>query len=453
MSWTADEARTLAGRILSLSKADECEVAMGGGESSHTRFAANEVTTSGTSHDLSISITSRGKGKSGTVRINETDPDALSRAVARSEELMAVSLVDPEFIEGLPPQDYPVIEAYHEVTARADAAKRRGGVRLALEAARSKKLDGSGFFETEARSSLIANKRGLFGFHRSTEASYSTTMRTADGTGSGWAGFVTPRIGEIRAEELVARAVRKAVTSAKPRDLEPGRYTVILEPEAVADLLGNLGFAMSARAADEGRGYFAKPGGGNRIGERVFAESVTLTSDPFDLRNPGQPWAGGGGGGFGPFGGGGAVNLGLPARRVTWIDRGVLKALAVDRYWAAKTGREPVPFSGSIVMAGGSGTVEDLIAGTERGLLVTRFWYIRTVNPQKLQLTGLTRDGLWLVEQGKVTGPVNNFRFNDSPASVLTNVEAMSAAVSTGDMVVPAIRARDFNFSSKSDAV
>jgi predicted Zn-dependent protease len=138
---------------------------------------------------------------------------------------------------------------------------------------------------------------------------------------------------------------------------------------------------------------------------------------------------------------------------VTWIENGVLQSLAVDRYWATKTDREPMPFSGTPILEGGTGTVDDLVAGCTRGLLVTRFWYIRSVNPQTLQVTGLTRDGVWLVEQGKVVAPVNNFRFNDSPANLLSNVEALCTPEPAGRWVVPGIRARAFNFSSKSDAV
>ncbi len=453
MSWTQEEAKSLSERILSLSRADECDITFEAEDSAHTRFAANDVTTSSFSENLTISIASRGKGKSGTVRISETDPDSLKRAVARSEELMELAPVDPEYVEGLGPQTYAAIAAYHEETARAGPAERRDGVRAALDAGRSKGLQASGFFETETRWSAIAGKRGLFAFHRATAASYSTTLRTEDGTGSGWAGFASPRVGEIRAGDLAARAARKAEGSAKPRELEPGRYTVILEPAAVSDFLGTLGFSLSARAADEGRSYFSKAGGGHRIGEKIFADSVTLSSDPTDPRIPGRPWTGGGTGGGGGFQGGGANVWALPARPVTWIEKGVLKNLSLDRYWAAKTQREPLPYPGSIVMEGGSGSVEDLIAGADRALLVTRFWYIRSVNPQTLQQTGLTRDGLWLVEGGKITGPVNNFRFNESPGNALKNVEAMSAAVSTGTMVLPAIRIRDFNFSSKSDAV
>ena len=157
-------------------------------------------------------------------------------------------------------------------------------------------------------------------------------MRTADGTGSGYASFVSPRLSDIDAAALAERAATKAETSAQPRDLPPGRYTVILEPAAVADLLGFLTFSLNARTADEGRSFLSKPGGGNRLGEKLFADAVTLRSNPFDPRNPGMPWVGGGGRGFGGFGGGGAG--GLPARKTTWIENGVVKALIVDRYWA-----------------------------------------------------------------------------------------------------------------------
>jgi len=283
----------------------------------------------------------------------------------------------------------------------------------------------------------IGNKKGNFGFHRRTSAAFSTTMRTRDGTGSGYAERGAVRIGDVPARELSAVAARKAETSAHPRALEPGRYTVILEPRAVADLLPFLAFSMSMRAADEGRSFLSRPGGGNRLGETVFAGSVTLRSDPFDPRVPGSPWA----------------SESLPARKVTWAERGVVKELAGDRYWARKTGREPVPFPSNLILEGGSGSLEDLIAGTEKALLVTRFWYIRMVNPQDIMVTGLTRDGVWLVEKGKIAHPVNNFRFNDSPVNLLKNVEVMSAPVADGSHALPAIRARDFLFTSKSDAV
>jgi predicted Zn-dependent protease len=454
MAWTRAEAKKLAEKVFSYSRAPECEVWLEATQAGHTRFAANDVTTSGSARDLTIAIVSRGNGRSGTVRVNDTDEAALKTAVARSEEVMAAANVDPEWVDGLPAQKYPEIRAAHEATSKAGAPERKNGVKAALDLARGRKLAASGFSETTARWAALANKKGNFGFSASTSAGFSTTMRTEDGTGSGWAGLEAPDFSSIPAEELARRAAKKAEESAKPRDLPPGRYTVVFEPQAVSDLLGNLNSVLSRRTADEGRSFFAKPGGGNRIGEKIFSENVTIRSDPFDARVPGRPWIGSAGGGFLGFGGFAGGNFaGLSARKTTWIEKGVLRNLTIDRYWAKKIEEEPLPFSGGLVMEGGTGTVEDLVAGTERGLLLTRFWYIRTVNPQTVQLTGLTRDGVWLIEKGKVVGPVNNFRFNDSPVNLLKNMEAMSAAVSTGDMVVPGIRSRDFNFTSKSDAV
>ncbi len=454
MSWTKKEAKKLSDLILSFSKAPECEVALTETSRTHTRFAANEITTSGAAHDLSISITSRGEGKSGTVRVNDVDPDALRKAVALSEELMRSATPDPEFVAGLPPQTYPEIRSFHQETARAGALEHRPGVKAALDEARARKLTASGFSEAVLTTSAIGNKKGNFGFHEGTAASYSTTMRTADGTGSGWAGFESPRFGDVKAADLAARAAKKALASTAPKELPPGAYTIILEPRAVADLLGTFFFSLTRRSVDEGRSFLSKPGGENRIGEQVFAPIVTLRSDPFDPRLAGRPWIAGGARGFlgfGGFGGGGAA--GLPSRKTTWVEKGVVKAVPVDRYWAARNKLEALPFSGSVVLEGGSGTVDELVRGTERGLLVTHFFYIRSVNPQTVQLTGLTRDGLWLVEKGKVVGPVQNFRFNDSPVNVLKNVEAMSASEPAGTMIAPAIRARDFKFTSKSDAV
>ena len=459
MSWTKQDAKKLSEKILSFSKAPECEVALTETSVAHTRFAANEITTSGAARDLSISITSRGEGKSGTVRANDLDADALKKAVALSEDLMRAATPDPEFVEGLTPQAYPEIRSFHDDTARAGALEHRPGVKAALDEARARTLTASGFSETLVTASAIANKKGNFGFHVGSTARYSTTMRTADGTGSGWAGFESPRFGDVKAAGLAARAAKKAQASAAPRELPPGAYTVILEPRAVADLLGTLFISLTRRTVDEGRSFLSRPGGENRIGEQVFAPNVTLRSDPFDPRLSGRPWSegggpGGGGGAFLGFGGlGGAGAAALPARKTTWIEKGVVKAVPVDRYWAAKNKLEALPFSGSVVLEGGSDTVDELIAGTERGLLVTHFFYIRTVNPQTVQLTGLTRDGLWLVEKGKVVGPVQNFRFNDSPVNVLKNVEAMSAPEPAGTMIAPAIRAHDFKFTSKSDAV
>jgi predicted Zn-dependent protease len=455
MGWTSEQARSLTDRILSFSRAAECEVSVRLSETGHTRFAANEITTAGMVRNVAVSITSREAGRSGTTTTDELDDSLLREAVARSEALMAAAQADPEFVESLGPQSYPAIAAFDDATATAGPIQRRDGVKAALDRARTRGLDASGFFENGARWSAIANKKGNFGFHQATHAEYSTTMRTADGTGSGYARLGSLRLSDIDPAALAERAMQKAESSAKPRELPPGAYTVILEPEAVADLLVFLIFSLNARAADEGRSYLSKPGGGTRLGEKLFADAVTLRSDPFYPRHPGTPWAEGGFRGGGGRGGRGSG--GLPARKTTWIENGVVKTLAVDRYWAKKTNAEPVPLSGGLILEGSDKPLEALIAETERALLVTRFWYIRSVNPQNAMSTGLTRDGVWLVEKGKIVHPVVNFRFNESPVNLLKNLEAASVAVPAGSefltLTVPAVRAHDFHFTSRSDAV
>ena len=311
--------------------------------------------------------------------------------------------------------------------------------RPALDRARERGLNAAGFFETGARWLAIANKKGNFGFHRATVAEYSTTMRTADGTGSGYAWFASPRLADIDAAALAERAAaRRPRRRRNPRDLAPGAYTVILEPEAVADLLVFLAFSLNARTADEGRSFLSKPGGGNRLGEKLFADGVTLRSDPFDRAQPGHAL----GRAAGPSAAAVAIG-GLPARKTTWIENGVVKTLAVDRYWAKKTKVEPVPLSGGLILEGSDKSLDALIAETPRALLVTRFWYIRSVNPQNAMVTGLTRDGVWLIENGKVVHPVNNFRFNDSPVNLLKNLEATSVAVAGRQRVLRAHRPGD----------
>jgi predicted Zn-dependent protease len=452
MSWNQEQARALTQKILEMSSAPACEVSLSLQALGNTRFAANDVTTAGMSESLSITITSIDGGRSGTITADTLDESGLREAVVRSEALLKTARPNPEAVEPLGRQEYPTISAFDAATAEASPMVRSRGVKAALERARGRGLDASGFFETGARWSAIANSKGNFGFHSATEAGYSATMRTADGTGSGYAAIDGPRLSDVDAAGLAERAALKAETSARPRDLPPGEYPVILEPQAVADLLGLIVMSLDGRSAEEGRSYFAKPAGGTKVGEKIFADKVTLRSDPTDPRVPGSPWASGG---FGFFGGGG----GLPVRKTTWIENGVVRNLTCDRYWAKKTGREPIPFSGSLVLDGGSGSLADLVASTERALLVTRFWYIRAVNAREALYTGLTRDGVWLIEKGKIVHPVNNFRFNDGPVNLLKNVDAMSDSVAVGSdnfsrrMLLPAIRSSKFLFTSKSDAV
>ena len=444
--WTPERAKATIEHVLSLLGAGEGEAALTDRASSNTRFARNEITTSGFTQDLTLRITSVHEGRSGTVTTNDLSPAGLKAAAARAVELRGLTPPDPEMMPLLDRQEYPALAKFHADSAAARAKERSAGIKATLALAAKRSLTAAGFYENEAVVRALGNTRGNFGFHRGTAVEFSTTMRTGDGTGSGWAGNFSPRFAEVDPKTLAQRAADKGIASARPREVPPGDYTVILEPEAVANLLETMTFGtMSARAADEGRSVFSKEGGGSRIGEKVAHESVTLVSDPFDPRVSAAPWSGGGffDGRTDP----------IPNRRVAWIEKGVLKTLYTDRYWAKETGKEPTPFPGSLVMSGGTQTIDELIASTDKGLLVTRFWYIRGVNPQTAQLTGLTRDGLFLIEKGKIAGPAVNLRFNESPMVMLANVEGLTVAQPAGGMVLPAIKARNFTFTSKSDAV
>jgi predicted Zn-dependent protease len=370
----------------------------------------------------------------------------LRQVVQIAERIARLQPDDPELMPELGPQQYTAVDAFHSATAAAEPAQRAEIVRKVTDASRAAGLTSTGYLEVITSASAIANSAGLFAYHRSTDCAFTTTIRTSDGAGSGWAGSAALDIGSIDGAALAATAIDKAKRSASAVAIEPGRYTVVLEPTAVGNLVQLLAFATNARQADEGRSFFSKPGGGTKIGMKVVDDRVNLVSDPRHAVAPGVPFDGDG----------------QATRKVNWIENGVVRELSYDRYWAQKSNHAPVIFPGALQMAGGSQSVADMIASTERGILVTRFWYIRPVDPRTILYTGLTRDGTFLIERGKVTKAIKNLRFNESPVFLLNNIESLGlpqrvSASESGSagipIVVPAIKARDFMFTSLSDAV
>jgi len=461
MLMTRAQAKQIIDKILSYSKADECNIAVGASNVANNRFANNSITTTGESKAMAITISSTKGTKTGTIATNETSDVALKAAVEKSEELAGYAPPDPEYIEPIGPQKYPEVPgSFDAATAEAGQKEMNAGIGPAIAECAKKHLSAAGYIEREANALAIGNKRGNFGYTRQTSVNYSVTVRTADGTGSGWARADGTRMGEVDVAAAGRYAIDKAVASQKPRRLEPGKYTVVLEHAAVAEMVPTMFGSFNARNTDEGRTFLSKKGGGTKVGEKLFSEKVTAYSNPFDPRNPGLPWSGGvptslsGVGQFFFGGGGGGGASYLPTRRMPWIEKGVVKNLAYNRYWAKKKGVEPTPFpNAGLIIEGEDHSVEDLIKSTERGLLVTHFFYIRFLNPQTVQLTGLTRDGLFMIENGKVTYPVMNFRWNESPLNVLMNVEMMSRPKRVGNTILPAMKVREFNFTSLSDAV
>jgi predicted Zn-dependent protease len=283
----------------------------------------------------------------------------------------------------------------------------------------------------------------MFAYHRSTNVNYTLTVRTNDGTGSGWAAADHPDWRQLDFEKVSARAIEKARASRSPQAVEPGRYTVIFEPQAVGDLVQLIAGYADARLADEGRSPFSKQGGGNKLGEKIVDTRVTLFSDPRDPQLLAQPFDG----------------EGMPLARQTWIENGELKTLQTSRFWAKKQNRTPTGGATSLKMQGGSASIEDMIKSTERGILVTRLWYLREVDPRTILYTGLTRDGTFLIEQGRISRAIRNLRFNESPLFMLNNLEMLgiseriAGTEAGGAVVMPAIKVRDFNFTSLSEAV
>ena len=441
-----DEARALAERVLSFSRAEQARVNIQSGSEGNTRFAVNQVSTSGDITNATLTITSAFGKRVASATTNRFDDEALRRTVETSERLSRLVPEDPEYLGELDPMTVPDQDAVVASTADVSPEARAQAVTAVAGPAAERDLVATGFLIHATGSQAVMNSKGHFAYRASSNANFTTTVRTPDGTGSGWAGKGFFDWSELGAGELAERAIEKAVGSREPRAVEPGRWVTILEPTAVANMVGLMMNALSARSADEGRSFFAKPGGGNRIGERFVDERVTIWSDPEEPRLFAAPFN----------------DQGLPNRRMSWVEGGVLRNLVYDRFWAQRQEREPTGFVSGYYMEGGNATVEEMIRSTERGLLVTRFWYIRGVDPRTILFTGLSRDGTFLIENGRISHPVKNLRWNESPIFMLNNVELMGAPVrvspsESSDLSsavwVPPLKVRDFTFTSLSDAV
>jgi len=439
-----DMAQSLIEKVTKMSKADDIQVNVNTGYQADVRFAANQMSTSGGVVNGTIAVTSTFGKKHATTVTNDVSDDALQRTVAQSESLAKLSPDDPEVMPPLGPQTYLPVNGYFDSTANLTPADRARAALTALEPARKAgDLKVAGFIVVNAGANAIGNRNGMFAYNRSTTANYTLTARTDDGTGSGWAGVEHPDWKQIDFAGMATRAIEKARLSRNPVAIEPGRYTVILEPQAVGDLVQLMGFALNARNADEGRSAFAKQGGGNKIGEKIVDPRVTIFSDPQDPQLLAQPYDG----------------QGMPLSRQVWVENGVLKQLFYTRFWAQKQNKQATGFPSSIKLVGGTTSMDEMIKSTPRGVLVTRLWYLRSVDPRTILFTGLTRDGTFLIENGKITKAIKNFRFNESPLFLLANLEAIGPAIRLGGteqggpVVMPAIKAKDFNFTSLSDAV
>lgn len=439
---TEAQAKAILDKVLAFSTADECSAQIGGGTSGNVRFARNDISTSGIVDSVELGVQVAFGKRVGTATINQFDDASLERVVRRAEDLAKLAPENPEFMPAVGQQTFRPTETWSEATAALTPEARAKIAEASILPCRDKGLVAAGFLEDSAGFTAFANSKGNFGYQKAASADYTCTVRTEDGRGSGWVGSNVQDIDQFDAAKEVQVAMRKAAASVDAQALEPGKYTVILEPAAAAGLISFMMNFFDARSADEGRSFLSKQGGGNKIGEQIVDPRVNIYTDPWHPLVPALPWDG----------------EGLPREKTAIIENGKVANLEYSRYWAQKQGKPEKAGWGNVIMDGGTKSTAELIAGTERGILLTRTWYIRMVDPQTVLLTGLTRDGTFYIENGQLKYPIKNFRFNESPVIMLNNIEELGRAVRVkadegGSMLLPPMKIRDFTFTSLSDAV
>ena len=451
MSYTREEVKAITDKVLNMAKADAVEVRFSGGERSATRYANSTITANLVEHDQEVLITVYYGQKSATTSTHQFDDASLKSAIEQAQELAKRRPDNPELMPLVkPPQEYQPIDGALPQAVAFGPAERARMVKQSVDVCEKKGVLGSGYIPKLHWTDALANSEGLFAYNRYAEASFILTCRTPDGTGSGWAGTTGLKdVTKIDAAALTEVASDKALKSRKPKALEPGNYTVILEPRPAARFLSLALGAFNARAAEEGRSFMSgKERGTTKLGQKVFGDNITIRSEignPVLRQTPVGP-------------------EGLGAKPITWVEKGVVKNLYYDRYWAKKQDKAFTPTNPqqSLVMDGGDATVDQMVKSTRRGLLVTFFWYIRVVDPMTLLNTGMTRDGLFLIENGEIAGPVQNFRWNDGPARGFNNVTMLGRPIpmhigeaydNPGTALVPPIKIEDFRMTSISPAV
>ncbi len=444
------KAESILKSALSSSKAGECEAYVGGGSYSLTRFANNTIHQNVNERRYQLSVRSVLGKKTGRAVTNKFAAPDIQSAVRQSEVAASAQPEIPELLPVPDPQQYQSVEAFCPKTASLAPEVRADAVAKAVALCKKSGLQAAGYFSSgygslggygEVSPLAIANSRGLLAYHAGTEASFSITAMGEDS--SGWAQATSWSVSNIDVEKLAAAAVEKANLSKKPTSVEPGKYTVLLEPAAVAELMVYMAWiGFGALQFQEGRSFMA-----GKLGQKVFGEDVSIYDNAYHELLRGGPFD----------------SEGMPRKRVTVAEKGVLKGPVYDRITAAKEGKEstghglPVPNTtgpepSSVVMQGVNAvSPEELLKRVDKGILITRFWYVNIVDPMKVILTGMTRDGTFLVEKGRITSGIRNFRFNQSVIELLNQIEAMSFPVRSGGCVVPGLLVRDFNFTSGTE--
>jgi PmbA protein len=454
---TRDRASDIFSRVRKYTTAEEVECLFYGGHSALTRFANNTIHQNVTEENYGVSVRTVFGGRTGRATTNKFDDESLKSVVKASESLAKVQQPDPELLpmaesdnNAPPPQTVP--SRHFEQSARLTPAQRADAVGKIVSLAKKQKLTAAGIFSSSEAIEGIFNSRGLSAWHTQTSAEISITMLAADS--SGWQKANSPNVANLDAERLAQIAAEKALKSRGPREIPPGKYIVILEPAAVLDTVGFGFFDFGGLAILDQRSFL-----NNRIGTTLFGENISIWDDVGHPLQSGSPFDG----------------EGVRRKKVQLVESGVVKRLVYSRGSAQKMKNSEYAEKVGLIEPTGHGfpipneigeapmnivfeppqepkTVKQMIASTERGILVTRLWYIREVDPYEKILTGMTRDGTFLIEDGKLISGLRNFRFNQSLIEMLSKVEEMSTPVRTSgeesfDMVVPAMKVRDFNFT------
>lgn len=443
MALTKSDTESLCSKILGFVTADDAELSLRDSEDLVLRSANNDITSNGLVDRVSLRLSVSFGKRSASISLNQTDDETLRTAVAKVEAIARLAPEDPEHLPPVEPASYATPLTWSDATAAMTPGEALARLRPVIEAAREAGVDSAGYLERSLQGSAYANSRGVFVHQGSTTVGFSLTARTAAGRGSGWASTQVTDLGALDLDSVGERAISKALASRDATERPAGRTTVVLEAAAARDLLGLLSWGLNRRAFDEGRSFLngLVEAGEDPIGKALFGERATLFSDPLYAAAPA-----------------GIHESGLPLGHTTWIEKGMLKELPVGRFWAEKKGISPLPWPGNLILPGEGKSLEELIAGVADGVLVTRFWYLRMVQPESLLYTGLTRDGTFAIKDGEIAGPVKNFRFNETPVNVLRNLvasgvpERVLGSESQFPMHVPPLVVENFHLSSVSDA-
>jgi len=428
-----DEFRRTAELVLQASSGDHTMVYLTDVTGGTTRFANNQIVQNLNTRRLSVAIQVAFDQQHGTASTTDLSAGAVRETLRRAERVARASPADPEYLPPVAPQQYFEISAARPETMAAGAPRRLAEARTAIELCAADKLTAAGIVASSSAAVGVAASSGLFGYEQRTEARFGVTATAEDS--SGWAANVHRSVDHLAVRERTLVAINKAKRAAHPKEIGAGRYTVILEPAAVAGLLSSMIWMLDAKSYYKGDSPFK-----GKLGQSVMDSRLTLQNRPDHPDLLGTR--------FTPDG--------LPSTGCTWIERGVLRELMYDRYTANEHGVARICTLEAPSLSGEGAVgerVEDLIRMTARAILVTNFWYIRSVNPTDLTLTGMTRDGTFLLEDGEIRAPTRNFRFHESPMSAFSRIEAFTApaeasTTESNKMLVPALKIEDFNFSS-----